>query len=84
MNALRVWQHKSFQGTDAKIASCKKKEIGAKIANFASGSMHAFQHQQSPSIFSYNKKIVLQLEKKSWTLIFCNPFLERIEHRAER
>ena len=55
MNALRVWQHKSFQGTDAKIASCKKKEIGAKIANFASGSMHAFQHQQSPSIFSYKK-----------------------------
>lgn len=41
-----------------KLQAVKKKEIGgigAKIANFASGSMHAFQHQQSPSIFSYKK-----------------------------
>ena len=74
MKAKKTWGigSKSFQGTDAKIASCKK----SRLANFASGSMHSSISMFR--IFSY-KKNLLQLEKKSGTRIFCNPFLERIE-----
>ena len=65
MKAKKTWGFgsKSFQGTDAKIASCKK----SRLANFASGSMHSSISMFR--IFSY-KKNLLQLEKKSGTLGF--------------
>ena len=64
---------KSFQGTDAKIASCKK----SRLANFASGSMHSSISRIR--IFRAIKKFA-PIRKEIWnSRIFCNPFLERIE-----